>query len=104
MSHTDYKIWQCHMFLSILILYLLPNLRNGNVACHYRFTLSCSVTKALCCMSNLGNGHVAVSNVVDWKLNRLSHEYFSLLNYFSIGLLYLWFMHRSVLYQTLTVS
>ena len=42
----------------------LSNLRNGNVACHYRFPPSCCVARAPCRMSNLRNGHVAVSNLV----------------------------------------
>ena len=42
----------------------LSNLRNGNVACHYRFALSCRVASTPCRMSNLRNDHVAVSNLV----------------------------------------
>ena len=42
----------------------MSNLRNGNVAFHYRFPLSCRVARAPCRMSNLRNGHIAVSNLV----------------------------------------
>ena len=52
--------------VSVANKYLCPlsNLRKDNVACHYRFTPSCRVTKAPCRMSNLRNSHVAVSNLV----------------------------------------
>ena len=66
MSHVEFKKWQCRMSLSLINRCLLSNVRNGNVACHYRFSPSCRVARAPCRMSNnyLRNGHVAVSNLV----------------------------------------
>ena len=53
-----------HASVARKIVCPLRNLRKGKVACHYRFTPSCRVTKAHCHMSILRNGHVAISNLV----------------------------------------
>ena len=55
MSHVSIaKEWPCP--LSIL--------GKGPDACHYNSKASCRVTNPSCCMSNLRNGHVAMSNLV----------------------------------------
>ena len=58
------KMLMSHVSVANKSLCPLSNLRNGNVACHYRFPPSCRVARAPCGMSNLRNGHVAVSNLV----------------------------------------
>ena len=63
MSHVKFKKWKCRTSLiANTSLCPLSNLRNGDVACHYRFPPSCRVAKAPCRMSNFRNGYVAMWN------------------------------------------
>ena len=65
MSHVELKkMAMSHVSVANKSLCPLSNLRNGNVACHYRFPPFCCVARAPCRMSNLRNGPVAVSNLV----------------------------------------
>ena len=69
MAHVEFKKRQFRISLMLRNPPLSPiDLRNGNVACHYRFS---SPVGSLCRMSYLRNGNVAVSNLVvqthsDW--------------------------------------
>ena len=69
MSHVDFngiiKKWQC---LHVSDVYFpqchKSNLRNDYVPCHYIFSPHVACHLTLCCMSNLRNAHVALSDSI----------------------------------------
>ena len=63
MSPVDFKKCQCRVSLSLIILCpcYMSNLRNIPVTCHSIFVKPCRMSIGL--FKNLGNGHVALSNL-----------------------------------------
>ena len=66
MSHVELKkiLAKSHVSVAEKSLRPLSNLRNDNVAYHFRFTPSCLLTKALCHMAYLRRARVVMSNLV----------------------------------------
>ena len=75
MPHVDFKKCQCRR--SLLLNYFpcpLSNLRNANVPCHYIIWANVAVDKGHVTLSNLKNGHVALSILGVWGRNHLKRS------------------------------